>query len=151
MSWVLIRTDARKEAYVARRIERLGLSAWVPAQIIASRPQIARRLTSKAHLTSIKEIPILPRRVFALAPAWDIPEMAFIRHYAGIERTIEGRFVYISDEQVIAFRAAIEQENTATLALASRPNQKQKAKWRSLKEGLLEAIEAAKTQMEIAA
>lgn len=149
--WLIVRTDARKESFVARQITIMGYDAYVPCQIIAARPAAARRVTAKAHLQTIRELPILPRRVFAAVPEWLQDEIAGIRHLIGIERDVGMSPIAIPDSQIAAFRAEIDRENTAALALASRPSRKQKAKWRSLHDALLDMIEQAKSRLEQAA
>lgn len=151
MNWLIVRTDFRKEAYVAQQVRALGFDAWVPAQLIASRPAIARRVSAKSGLRQIKELPILPRRLFAAVPVALEADLMRIRHLVAVEHDADSRPVSVPSSQIAAFKSAIDAENTAALALATRPNRKQKARWRSLKDGLLEAIEAAKQQMEQAA
>jgi hypothetical protein len=154
-NWIILRTDTRKEAFVARQIAQMGYQAWVPIQIIASRPSAARRVTAKAHLTSIKELPILPRRVFARIVDYldreTQSEIQSIRYFDAFERDAEQRFALVPDDQIAAFRAVIEAENTASLALSQRASRKQKAKWKSLHGALVEMIEGAKAQLEQAA
>ena len=53
--------------------------------------------------------------------------------------------------EIKAFRAEIDRENTASLALAQRASRKQKAKWKSLHDALIEMIQGAKEQLEQAA
>lgn len=149
MHWLILRTDSRKEQYVAAQVRNLGFNAWVPVQLIASRPAIARRVSAKSNMRQIRELPILPRRVFVRAPfphSFGLP-----RHAAGVETHADGFNIRIADSQIEAFRAAIDAENTAALALAQKASRKQKAKWRSLKDALLDMIESAKQQMEQAA
>ena len=150
MNWLILRTDARKEAYVARQVQSLGFEAWLPVQLVACRPQIARRITAKAQLAKIREIPILPRRVFAAMPLEAATEAVHgkvgkIRHLIGVDPGC------VPNGQLAAFRAEIDRENTAALALASRPSRKQKAKWKSLHDALCEMIQTAKEQLEAAA
>ena len=153
--WLILRTDHAKEHYVARQVQNLGYQAWVPAQIIVSRPSIARRVSSKAHMRNIKELPILPRRIFACIVDWQDretqSEIACLRHCDGFERDSEQRLALIPDAQIAAFRAAIDAENTASLALAQKASRKQKAKWKSLHDALVELIQGAKETMEQAA
>ena len=151
-SWLIVRTDYRKEAYVAAQIRGMGFAAWVPCQMIASRPGIARRKLSHPA-TTIKELPVLPRRLFAAVPMWAVyqHELDGIRHCQGFEQNADQMVVQIPDSQIIAFRAEIDRENTAALALVQTQSRKQKAKWRSLKDALVEMIDSAKTQMEQAA
>lgn len=152
MNWLIIKTDFRKEQYVAQQIRNLTWDAWVPCQIITARPHAARRVTAKAHLQTIKELPILPRRIFAAVPLWAVlqGELDHIRHLVAVERNAALEPVSVPANEIHAFRAAIDAENTAALAL-SQASRRQKAKWRSLKDALLEMIEGAKQQMEKAA
>lgn len=153
MNWLIIRTDARKEAFVARQVGLMGWPAWVPVQIITSRPVAARKVTAKAHLQTIKELPILPRRIFAAVPSWAVwqDELHGIQHYVGIERQADNSVVWVPDVQISAFRAEIDAVNTAALALSQRASRRQKTKWRDLKEALVEMIHGAKQTMESAA
>jgi hypothetical protein len=150
MSWLIVRTDARKESYVAAQIAGHGHDAWVPAQMIPVRPHGARKLTAKAGVT-IKELPILPRRVFVQVDWHEANSFASIRHVQGVERDGEERVILIPDAQVASFRAEIDRENTSALALAQARSRKQKAKWRSLQEGLIDLIDSAKQKMSQAA
>lgn len=151
MTWIICRTDARKELYVARQLALAGFDAWVPAQIIVTRPHAARRITAKAHVQTVKESPILPRRVFAAIPVACHGDLAGIRHLVGVERDGNQLPVSVPPGQITAFKAEIDRENTATLALAERPNRKQKAKWKALQDALLDMIHAAKERLEQAA
>ena len=151
MGWLILRTDFRKEHYVASQIGKLGFDCWVPVQIIASRPSIARRITSKAHMQTIKELPILPRRLFAAVPVALQAELEGIRHLVAIERNADQEAICVPHSQLHAFRVTIDNENTAALALSQRASRKQKAKWKSLHDALCEMIEGAKQTMEQAA
>jgi len=150
--WLIIRTDFRKEAYVARQIANMGFPAWVPCQLVASRPGIARRVLAKP-IVAVKELPVLPRRLFAAVPSWAVSqaELDGIRHMEAIERDAEQAPVWIPDAQIAAFRAEIDRVNTATLALATRQNRRQKAQWKDMRTALLDMIHQAKGQMEQAA
>jgi hypothetical protein len=152
-SWLIIRTDYRKEHYVAAQIRNMGFAAWVPCQMISTRLGIGRRKLS-APAVAIRELPVLPRRLFAAVPMWAVyqHELDGIRHCQGFEQNADQMVVQIPDNQITAFRAEIDRENTAALALMqARNSRKQKAKWRSLKDALVEMVESAKTQMEQAA
>jgi len=149
-SWLIVRTDFRKEAYVAAQIRGMGFAAWVPCQMIVSRPGIARRKLSHAAV-AIKELPVLPRRLFAAVPVALEADLLKVRHLVALERDAALDPVSVPGNQIDAFRAEIDRENTAALALASARSRKQKAKWRSLHEALVEMIEGAKNQMERAA
>ena len=153
MNWIILRTDHAKEAYVARQIAALTFDAWNPVQIIACRPAIARRVSSKAQLRTIKEIPILPRRIFAAVPHWAVlqGELSHIRHLVAVEHGSDSRPLSVPSAEIERFRAAIDAENTAALALAQKASRRQKAKWRSLKDGLVDMIEGAKQTIEQAA
>jgi hypothetical protein len=151
-SWLIIRTNYRKEHYVAAQIRNMGFAAWVPCQMIASRPGIARR--KLAHpAVAIKELPVLPRRLFAAVPMWAVyqHELDGIRHCQGFEQNADQMVVQIPDSQIAAFRSEIDRENTAALALMTARNRKAKAKWKSLHDALVEMVESARNQMEAAA
>ena len=156
-NWLIVRTDFRKEAYVARQVEHMGFDAWVPVQVIACRPQIARRVSAKAHLKTIKEVCLLPRRVFVSMPLEAAAEAVhgeygYLRQAGcALERNAALDPVSVPGSQIAAFRAEIDRENVAALALAQKASRKQKAKWRSLHDALLEMIDAAKEQLEQAA
>jgi hypothetical protein len=150
LNWLIIRCDFRKEAYVAQQIRMLGFDAWVPAQMIATRPAIARRKLSAAAV-QVKELPLLPKRLFAAVPVAVEADLLKIRHLVAIERDAALEPVSVPDAQIRAFRAEIDRENTATLALAQAKSRKQKAKWRSLRDALIDLVEGAKQQMEQAA
>lgn len=149
--WIIIRTKQDKEAFVAAHIGRRGYEAWVPAQIIVCRPSAARRVTAKAQLAKVKELPILPRRVFVKCPGSEIENLSGITNLVGIEFDAEMQPVSIPDDQIKAFMATLKAENTAALALSQNASRKQKAKWRSLHDALVEMIEGAKAQLEQAA
>lgn len=144
--WLIVRTDFRKEHFVARQIQQRGFDAWVPSQIIVTRPGMARRLMARSNSQAVKELPILPRRLFATCP-----DSLTVRHMAGVDRDEFMLPVLIPDDQIAAFRAEIDRENTAALALATQRTRKQKAKWRSLKDALLDMIDQAKEQLGAAA
>lgn len=149
--WIIVRTDARKEQYVARQIINAGFEAWHPVQVIACRPSIGRRITAKAQLVAYREIAILPRRVFCTVPVALHAELEGIRHLVAIERNADQEAVSVPHSQIVAFRAVIDAENTAALALSQKASRRQKAKWRDLKEALVEMIDGAKQTMEQAA
>jgi hypothetical protein len=151
--WLILRTDHAKEQYVAQQVRNLTWDAWVPAQVIVCRPAIARRVSSKAQFRSTKEIPILPRRIFAAVPVWAVlqGELSHIRHLVAVERDGDSRPLSVPSAEINRFRSAIDAENMAALALAQKASRKQKAKWRSLHDALVDMIEAAKGQLEAAA
>jgi len=151
MTWVILRTDFRKEPYVVSQIGNMGFQCWHPVQVIAARPAIARRVTAKAQLRAYREIAILPRRVFASVPVAVVDDLHGIRHLVGVEFDGDMRPVVIPDGQIAAFRAVIDAENRAALALSQSASKRQKAKWRDLKEALSEMVDQAKAQLEQAA
>ncbi len=151
MNWLILRTDARKEQYVAAQLRNLGFNAWVPVQLAPSRPAKTRRSMAISNVRKVTETPVIPKLLFAAVPVALEADLMRIRHLVAVEHDADSRPACVPSRQVEAFRAAIDAENTAALALASRPNREQKARWKSLKDGLLEAIEQAKQQMEQAA
>jgi hypothetical protein len=74
-----------------------------------------------------------------------------IRHLVALERDAALDPVSVPGNQIDAFRAEIDRENTAALALMQARSRKQKAKWKSLHDALVEMIDGAKNQMEQAA
>ena len=151
MSWLIIRTDFRKEHYVASQIGKLGFDCWVPVQIITSRPNVSRRVTSKAHMQTIKELPILPRRLFCAVPVALQAELAGVRHLDSIERNAAQEAISVPHSQIHAFRVEIDKMNAAALALSQTQSKKQKAKWRDMREALAELVNGAKQELEQAA
>ena len=152
MVWLIVKTDFRKEQYVASQIGKQGYDVWHPVQIIACRPAASRRVTAKAQLRAFREIAILPRRVFVRMDYIDRDTYIDApRHVLGFEMGPEGNALRIPDQQIAAFRAVIDAENTAALALSQKASRRQKAKWRDLKEALVELIDGAKAQLEQAA
>lgn len=156
MNWLILRTEFRKEQFVARQVQALGFDAWVPVQIIACRPHIARRISAKAHLRAYREICILPRRVFAAMPLEAAAEAAHgkvgkIRHVVAVEMNAALEAISVPSGAIAAFRAEIDRENTAALALATRPSRRQRARWRSLHDALVEMVQTAREQLEQAA
>lgn len=156
MNWIILKVAPRKEAYVARQIQNMGYNAWVPCQLMPVRPHASRKVTAKAHLAKIREIALLPRRVFVEMPRNSLPDalygnLAAARYLTGLEHGTASRALLMPSEQVARFKAAIDAENTAALALASKPNRGQKARWKSLRDGLLDAILDAKEELEMAA
>jgi len=155
LNWLIVKTAFRKEPYVTTALQRMGLTAWHPVQVIACRPAIARRVSSKAHLATYRELPILPRRVFVTCPAImdrEVQsELRTLRYVDALEAGMDQQLVKIPDDEIAAFRAVIDAENTAALALAQARNRKSKARWKSLHDALVEMIDGAKNQMEQAA
>ena len=148
--WIIVRTDFRKEHYVAAQIRNAGFDAWVPVQVIMSRKEIGRRVTAAGRLER-RELCILPRRLFAAVPVALHAELEGIRHLVAIERNADQEAVSVPANEIHAFRVAIDNENTAALALSQRASRKQKAKWKSLHDALLEQIDGAKAELEQAA
>ena len=142
--WYVIRTDAKKEDYVARQLARHGFEAWNPVQVIACRPAISRRVTAKSQMRTYREIALLPRRVLAAIPEALHGDLAAIRHLVAIERNAALEPLRIPANDIDRFRAAIELENSMALALVHRAGRKQKAQWRSMQDALIDMIDDAK-------
>lgn len=154
--WLILKTDHAKEQYVARQVAGLGYDAWVPSQIIVTRKCAGRRVMAQSNAQQIKELPILPRRVFVQMPFGVDTEalqadVARVRYSAGLERDMASSALVIPSVQIAAFRSAIDAENTASLALAQKASRRQKARWKSLHDALVEMIQGAKQQLEQAA
>ena len=156
LSWILVKVAPRKEPYVAQFIRDMGFEAWAPSQLVAVRPHASRRVTAKAHLTKIREIALLPRRVFVEVPHNSRPgalygDIAGVRYIGGLELGPGSTALLIPSTQLSRFKDAIDAENAAALALSTKPDRKQKARWKSLKDGLQDAILDAKKEIAIAA
>lgn len=154
--WIIVKVAPRKESRVAKIIQDMGFEAWAPCQLVPVRPHASRKITAKAHLIKIREISLLPRRVFVEAPHNSRPgalygDIAGVRHIGGLELGPASTPLLIDSEQLTRFRAAIDAENAAALALAAKPNRKQKARWKSLKDGLQDAILDARKEIDMAA
>ena len=143
--WLIIRTDFRKEHYVAQQIRNAGFDAWVPCEVRTHR--ICRHV--KRRETTYH--PILPKTLFAAVPMALVGELLGVRHLTAVERNAAQEPVSVPSSQIHAFRVEIDKLNDAALALSQTASKKQKAKWKALKEGLAEALEQAKQMMEQAA
>jgi hypothetical protein len=78
-------------------------------------------------------------------------DLAGIRHLVAVERDGASEAISVPTAEIARFRAAIDAENTAALALSQAKSRRQKAKWREMKDALLDLIDSAKAQMEQAA
>jgi hypothetical protein len=150
MHWLIIRTDFRKEHYVAQQIRNAGFDAWVPVQIIMARKPNSRRIDSVARYER-KELPILPRRLFAAVPVALQAELEGVRHLVAIERNGQQEAICVPANQLHAFRVEIDKENAAAMALSQTASKRQKKKWKSLHDALVELIDGAKAELEQAA
>lgn len=146
MTWIIVRTETAKEGFVSAQLRHRGLEAWVPAE---KRLVRIHRL-SKAR--KVEEYPIVPRLLFAAVPQGREAEVTGIRHLLRLERTAEGLVARIPFCQITRFQAEIERLNALSMALAAKPTKREKARWRSLKEALVELVQgAACGQEEMAA
>lgn len=151
-AYLVIRTDDRKEAYVAHQIVIMGYDAWVPVQIELSRPRVARRFTSAKALATTKDIRILPKRLFAAIPVALEADLLKIRYCVAVERDSSLMPLQAPANQVARFRREVDQLNAETMALARMAQtRKTKAKWRSLKDALEGLMKAETVEQEQAA
>jgi hypothetical protein len=149
MHWLIIRTEFRREQAVSIQIAKKGFPVWVPVQKIRQRPTAARTHMDRSNTFQIKDRAVCPSLFFAAVPVEQIDRILGLRGMDRVEQTSEGTWALVPDEQVRAFREAIDRENAAALALAQSASRgKQKAVWRSLKDGLMDAMERAKQVME---
>ena len=151
VDWVIVRTDYHREQAVAIQIEKKGFRAWVPVQIIIKRHPAARRHMDRSNVLTPSNRPVCPSLLFACVPLDELDRILGLRHLTKVEQTPEGLWAVVPDEQVATFRAAIEVENRAAQMLTEAARRKQKAKWRSLKDGLLGLVDAIKNPVEQAA
>lgn len=143
--WLILRTDHAKEHYVARQVQNLGFDVWIPCE--ARTQRICRHVKRRETIYH----PIIPKLLFAAVPVAAQAVLAGVRHLASIERNAAQEAVSVPDYQIRAFRAEVDRLNNAALALAQTRSKKQKARWKSLKDGLVEAMERAKQDMVSAA
>jgi hypothetical protein len=149
--WIIIRCAQSKEAYVTRQIALMGFDAWVPVQHVYSKPAVARRVTSQKALVKYRELPVLPKCLFAAVPMGRHGDLQSIRYFDRIERDTASCALQIPDVQIRLFRDTVDRMNAEALAYNAVVTRKTKAKWVNLKEAMLARIEQAKTEMEIAA
>lgn len=147
MDWIILKTDFRKEQYVASQIGKLTFDAWVPCEVRTHR--ICRHV--KRRETTYH--PLLPRTIFAAVPRWALlqGELDHIRHLVGVERNAAQEAISVPSSQIHAFRVEIDKMNAAALALSQTASRKQKAKWRDMREALAELVNGAKQELEQAA
>jgi hypothetical protein len=151
LTWIIIRCAQSKEAYVTRQIALMGFDAWLPVQHVYSKPAVARRFTSQKALVKYRELPVLPKCLFAAVPTGRHGDLQAIRYFASIERDGASLALQIPDIQIRIFRAAIDDMNAAAERHNAVITRKTKAKWRNMHDALQGLIAQAKTEMEIAA
>jgi hypothetical protein len=149
--WLIIRTKYQKELAVSIQIAKKGFPVWVPVQKIRQRPVAARQHMDRSNTFQIKDRAVCPSLFFAAVPVEQIDRILGLRGLDRVEQTSEGTWALVPDNQVQAFREAIDRENAAALALAQSASRKNKAKWRSLQDALKELVDGAKQVMEQAA
>lgn len=149
--WLIIKTDLRKEDYVARQIALAGFDAWVPTELIRCRTGVSRRYTNARKVIATRELPVLPKRLFAAIPVGAEADVSRIRHLVAIERDAYSLALQIPHSQIVRFRDEIDKLNREVLALAAIQTRKQKAKWRDLKSALQELMKPNDGKMEEAA
>ena len=143
--WLIVRTDFRKEHFVAAQIRNAGFEAWVPCE--ARTHRICRHV--KRRETTYH--PIIPKLLFAAVPVALQAELAGVRHLDSIERNALQEAISVPSSQIHAFRVEIDKMNAAALALSQTASRKQKAKWRDMREALAELVNGAKQELEQAA
>ena len=151
MEWLIIRTEYHREKAVAAQIDKKGFMSWVPMQKHTKRQPGARRHMDRSNVLETIERPVCPSLLFAAVPVRDVDRILGIRHLSKIEQTAEAMWAVVPDEQVRQFREAIDAENRAAMMLTEAARRKQKKRWRSLEEGLLELVAAVTNPIEQAA
>jgi hypothetical protein len=109
MHWIIVRTKLSKENQVANAILRqFACPTWVPVEIRSYRTAIGRRTRRR----EAKEIPLLPKCLFAAIPSAVHGDLQALRYFDRLERDLAtGEPFLIPHNQVMAFRQAIEAEN----------------------------------------
>lgn len=146
--WIIVRTQVKKEDYVARQIANAGFDAWVPTEIVRCRGA-SRRITKTTVTT--KPLPVLPKRLFCAVPVAAHGDLMKIRHLVAIERGPDSTALEIPYSQIVVFRDEIDRLNREVLALAAIQTRKHRAKWRDMREALAELAKGDKRAVEVAA
>ena len=151
MNWLIVRTDFRKEQAVAIQIAKKGYDVWVPLQILSKRAPGARRHMDRSNVRIPVNRPVCPSLLFAAVPLDSVERILGIRHLTRLEQTSENTWALVPDNQVQAFKEAIDALNKATQMLTLAAHRQQKKRWKSLQDGLLELVAAVTSPIEEAA
>jgi hypothetical protein len=137
--WIILRTDAAKEAYCADQVQQAGFKAWAPAEV----RYVRKHPKSKALVK--REFPVLPRRIFVLDPGGTASgNLLYIRHIVAVERDSSLAPLKIDSSAIDVFRSEIDRVNLEVMAMARMvATRKERSKWRSLHDGLLDVIRKA--------
>ena len=150
--WVIVRTALAKEQFVARALIRLGFDAWVPTEVRLLKPGIARRSMAHSNVRKTLELPILPKRLFAVIPSAAEADCVSVRHLEALERDGASLAFSVPPAQVARFRAEIDRINAETLALARIVQAKrQKRVWKDMRDALQELVAESRVALEVAA
>ena len=109
MSWLIIRSEFKREVSLARQIEALGFPAWVPMETRF------HRVTgpSKVKRARIWETPVIATVLFAAVPKASWGDVMACRYFRDFHRPNAASEPYsVSPEQITAFRDMVERENT---------------------------------------
>jgi hypothetical protein len=96
------------------------------------------------------ELPILPKRLFAVVPVTAEADCASVRYLEALERDGASLAFSVPSAQVARFRDEIARINAETLALGIILSpKKQKERWLPMKEALKEKVEQAKAGSKV--
>jgi hypothetical protein len=151
--WLILRTDFRKEHYVASQIINAGYKAWVPSRIVVVRTAAGRRITAKAKdRLPTKEYPLLPGLVFAAVPVALEAELMGIKGLESVEHTADYTPALVPQRQIEIFMEAVDAANAKMKNYAAATmSKKEKAAWVPLQDLAAILTERARAQLEQAA
>lgn len=137
--WYVIRTEQAKEFFVARQIERMGYSAWVPVELRHYRTSGNRRTRHR----TVVEMPLVPKCLLSAIPEAVHGDLQRVRYFASLARDSASAPLQIPAVQVQRFRDHVDEINARDLARINSGRQApKKARWVKMDgESLAEALE----------
>lgn len=133
-SWLILKADYAHETRVCDAIAAQQFPAWVPAELL-----IYRTARDRASNTWTRRLrPIVPGLVLVRS-AWTIP-IADIKHAIGFERDEAGRLLSAPDDQVMAFRVAIDALNSGVEMLTRLQRKRRGQAFRSFAEAFADEV-----------
>ena len=144
-SWVIVRTALAKEFYVARQIELMGFSAWVPIEYSTA------RIFRKSKTRKLIERPVLSKCLLCDVPTGRHGDLQRIRYYDSVQRDTGSQPLLIPFHEIQRFREILDKHNAVIIALSLKTDSKTKAKWKSMRDALKEMLDIAGQKRDIAA
>jgi hypothetical protein len=126
--WLIVRSARLQELALARRIEALGFSVWVPTQVRFHRIKQGAK-TGKPRRNRIWETPLIPRMLFAAIPAGLERLLAELEGYDSLYRPdgLSGPYM-VPESQIAGFREMVDRENAILRRQYQRRQEGKRAK-----------------------